>query len=257
MMEDPVNTTKSLINFQKEVFSSEPKTVNQTMSEDNENPNQDLRTFNSWNYVIDSRKIGKYMDSNSNSNKGSIRRSKSCKTRRKRGDIEYHPQMKQMLSNWKRSFNNRKTKQSKVSKRESRQKLSQIKCLKNDELCLLDIESLVYRNLCKDDLFVPRKSFRSNDLCLILKMRLAESSIDKNDKHKLETEENENIWETLSSCSRNKNAQIKRELDPEECQHNKISEIEYCFDTEMENQNLQLDLRRVKFYDQTGSLVLL
>ena len=97
MMEDPVNTTRSLINFQKEVFSSERKSKNQIISEDNENPNQDLRTFNSWNYVIDSRKVGKYMDSNSNT--GSVRRSKSCKTRRKRGDIEYHPQMKQMLSN--------------------------------------------------------------------------------------------------------------------------------------------------------------
>jgi hypothetical protein len=187
-----VNNTKDLIDFQDAVFQidstqdsskmpnfqnkirKEKIEMNKTKEEvDYETLSKDLNNFNSWNYII---KKGTLKRISSEIEKSPFaRRSESAPSRARKYEIEYHPQLRRMLGKWKKRFNKFKTKKkNKIVKtklgRTSLKKLAFIKRRKNDELSILDIDHLVQRNICKDDLFVPYSKQQENSAKLVIKL---------------------------------------------------------------------------------------
>lgn len=136
---------------------------------------KELSEFNPWNYIISKNALTSLSQAIEKS--PFRRRSASAPCRRREFDARYHPQLKTMLRKWQQRF--RKFKDHRLRRadkkkllRNSRAKLALIKRRKNDELSILNIDHFVQRNLCKDDLFLPRRHVPSdtNSNTLVIKL---------------------------------------------------------------------------------------
>ena len=183
------NQTKDLIDFQNDVFRIEStkgssefqarqykgnKTPCQQSAISSQRVNifEELMEFNKWNYTFSRRAL---MGISEDLSKHPFaKRAKSAPIHKKRREVEFHPKLNTMLRKWKSKFNQNKRKKGTTKKAftingVSGSKLRFIKKNKNDELSLLDMCPLIKRNICKDDLFLPRRStFDENSNRLVI-----------------------------------------------------------------------------------------
>jgi hypothetical protein len=217
-----INQTKDLINFQEDVFRTDSTKGSSTFQNKNLRENKqnncyqntndeslqssfknDLIDFNQWNYIFSGRAL---KGISRNLEKSSFeRRSSSAPVKKRYYDVEYHPQISTMLHKWKKKFNKSKNTQNrklnKFKKRAlSNAKLAFIKKHKNDELSILDMCPLVKRNLCKDDIFLPKESeHKENTNTLVIKLSLNKNKSKTKRNRELSTPlavENEDLLKT-------------------------------------------------------------
>ena len=198
--ETHLDRTQDLLTFQQSVFDADlscviPKKENQGNPENrnckspeyplDHSSNKDfqieqrksrnpfLNRFSDWNFIVSEKgiaSISNHLKKNGSRN-SSKRRAKSSPVLKRHTNVEFHPQLTEMLYKWKKKFNKFQKKNSLCQNDHlSKQKLTFIKSNKNNELSILDLDHRIERNLCKDDLFVRRDTF-SPSMRLVLKFK--------------------------------------------------------------------------------------